>query len=291
MLSALPMRQRLSASDLVLPADSFSHSYVLCWTLASLFSHASLALNSVAGPGVDLGLASRSVSPTVIIASSDSLAKKHASELGGISSGIQRIAHVSQAQTMSAGRMPTDNLLFKLLAPSGNAAGGLPGKLRLVLASERAGTDSPALSSTALSDLRIVTRARICYALTAANVAGAVAQTNMYDYRRDERPGHSHFGAPLSSVEIKLVDKDDQNVDGSTPSGEVSLPHESTAVTTSCSITDILSRLWSPVPQWLAVKHDSVCVVDSERTARWLTHRASMALLTFMFNSRRRYSA
>lgn len=215
------MRQRLNPSDLVLPADSFSNSYVLCFTLASLFSHASLAINSVAGPGVDLALASRSVSPTVVIASSETLANLHAAEISGISSGIQKMAHVTQAQAMSAGRMPTDNLLFKLLAPSGSAIGGTPGKLRLILASERVGTDSPALSSTTLSDLRIFTRARICYALTAAPVAGAVSQTNMYDYRRNDQPGHSHFGAPLSSVEVKLVDKDDQKVDGTTPTGEV----------------------------------------------------------------------
>ena len=222
MLSALPLRQRLSPADLVLPADAFTNSYVLCWTLASLYAHASLAINSVAGPGVDLALASRSVSPTVVIASSETLANMHAAETRSISSGLQKIAHVSKAQTMSAGRMPTDNLLFKLLAPSGNAAGSSPGVLRLILAAERARTGSPALSSTTLSDLRIITRARICYALTAAQVAGAIAQTNIYDYRRDERPGHSHFGAPLSSVEIKLVDKEDDKVDGSTPTGEVS---------------------------------------------------------------------
>lgn len=221
LLSALPSRQRLGPSDLVLPADSFSSSYILCWTLAALFSHASLAINSVAGPGVELALASRSVSPTVIIASCETLVNLHNAEIKGISSGIQKMAHATQAQTMAAGRMPTDNLLFKLLAPRGSAIGNVPGKLRLILASERVGTASPALTSTAISDLRIFTRARICYALTAASVAGAITQTNMYDYRRDDGPGHSHFGAPLSSVEVKLIDKDDNNVDGTTPTGEV----------------------------------------------------------------------
>lgn len=221
LISAIPMRQRLTPSDLVLPADSFSSSYVLCLTLASLFSHASLAINSVAGSGIDLALASRSVSPTVIIASAETLANLHNAEIGEITSGFGKITYLSQTQTMSAGRMPSKNLLSKLLAPQGSSVGNTPGKLRLILASDRAGVDSPVLSSAALSDLRIITHARISYALTAAQVAGAIAQTNVYDYRRDERLGHSHFGSPLSSVEVKLVDEVDQNVDGSTPTGEI----------------------------------------------------------------------
>lgn len=221
LISALPMRQRINPSDLVLPADSFSNSYVLCLTLASLYLHASLAINSVAGPGVNLALASRGVSPTVVIASAETLANMHTADMAGVTSGIQKVAHVSQAQAMSAGRMPTDNILFKLLAPRGSAIGNTPGKLRLIFAAERLGAETPALSSTLLSDLRILTRARICYALTTAKIAGAVAQTNMYDYRRVDQPGHSHFGAPLSSVEIKLVDKNDSLVGATIPSGEV----------------------------------------------------------------------
>ena len=47
-----------------------------------------------------------------------------------------------------------------------------------------------------------MTHARIIHALTSPEVAGAVAQTNMLDYRIDK----SHFGPPLSCVELKLVD-------------------------------------------------------------------------------------
>lgn len=227
------MRQRLAPSDLVLPADSFSNSYVLCLTLASLFSHASLAINSVAGSGIDLALASRSVSPTVVIASTETLANLHNAEIGGITSGLAKITYLSQTQTMSAGRMPSNNLLSKLLGPGASLVGSTPGKLRLILASDRAGLDSPVLSSAALSDLRIITHARISYALTAAQVAGAIAQTNAYDYRKDERLGRSHFGSPLSSVEVKLVDEVDQNVDGSTPTGEVCACYQDLAINTT----------------------------------------------------------
>ncbi|KAH0352779.1 acetyl-CoA synthetase-like protein, partial [Aureobasidium melanogenum] len=221
LISALPQRQRLGPSDLVLPADSFSNSYVLSLTMAALFSHSSLAINSVAGTGVDLSLAARGVAPTVIIASSQSLANMHETYVSGASSGLHKFVHSNHGRALAAGRMPGEDLLYKMVAPKGSAIGTSPGKLRVIFASERAGTRAATLSSAALRDLRIITRSRICYALTAPSVAGAVAQTNIYDYRHDDRPGHSHFGAPLSSIEIKLVDKDDSKVDGSTPSGEI----------------------------------------------------------------------
>ena len=72
-----------------------------------------------------------------------------------------------------------------------------------------------------LSDLRIFTRARICYALTAAKVAGAVAQTNVFDYRREEGSGCSLFGIPLSSVEVKVANTDDSQLGHTKPSGEI----------------------------------------------------------------------
>ncbi|KAG8627755.1 hypothetical protein KVT40_003628 [Elsinoe batatas] len=218
---AIPQRQHLTSADLVLPIDSFSQIYVLCQTFAALYSHASLAINSVAGPGVDLALASRTVSPTVVIASAETLAAMHKRETSAITNGMQKFALGTQSQAMSAGRMPTDTLLFKLLGPGGSSSTAAPGKLRLILVAERAGTDAPVISSSMLSDLRIFTRARICYGLTAPEVAGAVAQTNIYDYRIEAVPGHSHFGVPLACCEIKLVSANDKDVDGSTPKGEI----------------------------------------------------------------------
>lgn len=219
LISAIPARQRLSSADLVLPADQFGHNYVFCQTLAALFAHASLAITSVAVPGVDLALARRGVAPTVIIAGAPTLVKLHQQETGSITSGFQRFGKYTQDQSMSAGRMPTDGLLFKLLAPSSTTTN--PGKLRLILTSERVGTGSPHLSSTLLSDLRIFTRSRIIYALTAAKVAGAVAQTNVFDYRRDDGNAASHFGIPLSSVEVKLVNASDAEVGAQEPKGTI----------------------------------------------------------------------
>jgi len=219
LISAVPLRQRLSPADLVLPADSFTHSYALCMTLGALFMHASIVINSVAVPGVDLALARRGAAPTVIIASAETLAALHRQETAGVTSLAQNLGRYTQAQTMSAGRMPTDGLLFKLLAPSSTKH--TPGKLRLIFVSERLGGGSPPITSTMLSDLRLFTRSRIIYALTAAKVAGAVAQSNVFDYRRDDGIAHSHFGIPLSSVEVKLTNRTDSEVATNEPRGEL----------------------------------------------------------------------
>lgn len=224
LLTSLPIRQRLGPQDLFLPANSFVYTYTLCWTFAALFSHASVAINSVAEPGVDLASATRSVSPTVIVASAETLAKMHAKETRTVSGGMQKLGMATSAQTMSAGRMPTDTFLFKLLAPStSNSSGGQPGQLRLILTAERLGTGTPPLSSAMLSDLRIFTRARICYALTAAKVAGAIAQSNLFDYRIESGAGHGHFGGVLSSVEVKLISSKDHELNGSEPTGSLSI--------------------------------------------------------------------
>lgn len=221
LVTALPARQRLNAADLVLPASSFPIPYVLCQTMAALYQHSSLAITSVAEPGVDLSLATRSVAPTVVIASAETMAALHHKDTAALSGLLQKYGKFSQSQSLSSGRMPADGLLFRLVAPQASAAGNNPGKLRLILTSERVGCGTPPLSSTMLSDLRIFTRARICYALTAAKVCGAVAQTSVFDYRTEAGSGTSHVGLPLSSVEVKLANKDDQGVAGTQPEGEI----------------------------------------------------------------------
>lgn len=109
---------------------------------------------------------------------------------------------------LAAGRLPTENFLSRLNAPVRALIGTTPGKLRLLFVSDRAGLNTPPLSPKDLSDLRIYTNARVVYALTASQVAGAVAATHVYDYRIGLTPAssHSHFGVPLSCVEIKVKD-------------------------------------------------------------------------------------
>jgi len=208
LLSALPGPHRFNASDSFLPADTFTNSYTLCLTLAALYSHATVIINSVAGPGIDLTLATRSIAPTITVISAETAAKLHSTTTSSITSGLKKFAHYLETRMLTAGRLPTDSLLTRLNAPTRASVGSTPGKLRLLFVSERAGLSTPPLSSDELSDLRIYTKARVVYALTAAKVAGAVAQTNMYDYRRGmSGPNkHSHFGVPLSCVEVKVRD-------------------------------------------------------------------------------------
>jgi hypothetical protein len=85
--------------------------------------------------------------------------------------------------------------------------------LRLLCISHRIdGNPASRLTSEQLTELRIFTGARVVYALTGPGVAGAIAQTNAFDYRC--LTGQSHFGAPLSSTEITLKNVPEGSIDG-----------------------------------------------------------------------------
>jgi hypothetical protein len=173
-----------------------------------LFQHGTVIINSVAGPGVDLSLASRSIAPTITVISAETAAKLHSTTTTSITSGLKKLAHYLESKVLASGRLPTASLLNRLNAPTRAPVGNTPGELRLLFISERAGLNTPPLTSADLSDLRVYTGARVIYALTAAKVAGAVAQSNVYDYRTNITSGqkHSHFGVPVSSLEVKLKD-------------------------------------------------------------------------------------
>lgn len=191
----------------------------------------------MAGPGIDLTLATRSIAPTIAVVSAETAAKLHSTTNLSVASAPQKFGHYLESRMLTAGRLPTSNFLTSLSSPARAMLGTTPGKLRLLFVSERVGLNTPPLSSEDLSDLRISTKARVVYALTAAKIAGAVAQTNVYDYRRGltRSNKHSHFGVPLSCLEIKLKDTpqhkttDDESVGeiivtgSSVSGGEVSL--------------------------------------------------------------------
>ncbi|KAH7067859.1 hypothetical protein FB567DRAFT_541365 [Paraphoma chrysanthemicola] len=229
LITSLPTTQRFSASDTFLPADAFTHSYSLCLTLAALFSHSTVVINSVAGPGVDLTLASRSIAPTVAVISAETAAKLHSTTSATVTGSAKKFAHHLETRMLDNGRLPTDTILTS--SSSRASIGTTPGKLRLLLVSERAGLNTPPLTAYDLSDLRIFTKARVVYALTAAKVAGAVAQTNVYDYRRGSAPStkHSHFGVPLSSLEIKLKDTPQHKTTDEQSAGELLVTGSSVA--------------------------------------------------------------
>ena len=217
--SVLPRNQRFTSDDLVLSIDSLSRSYPLCQILNALFSNASVALNSVAGEDVDFALATVGVSPTVIVASSRTMSNYHGLIMEPKAGLLSSLGRWVQSRTLAAGNMPSKNI-FSQLAKIGPTAELSLDNLRLLCISHRIDAESTAqLTSQQLTDLRIFLDARIVYALTGPGIAGAISQTNVFDYRLINGP--SHFGAPLSSTEITLTDVPETTA-SDTPEGKVS---------------------------------------------------------------------
>lgn len=201
--SSLPTLQRLTPDDLVLSINSLALIYPLCWLMAALYSHSSVAFNSVAGEDADLALATVGISPTVIVASSTTIAEYHKKFMHPNTGLVSRVSRWFQARNLDAGRMPAQGILSRIanIAPTADLT---LERLRLLAISYRVdAAKANMLSYQQLTDFRIFTGARIAYSLIAPGVAGAVTQTNVYDYRGGS--GLAHLGAPLSSVEIKLT--------------------------------------------------------------------------------------
>ncbi|KAG6229646.1 hypothetical protein E4U26_008584 [Claviceps purpurea] len=205
-LVAIPSRERLTQTDLFLPADPLSNIHTLILTLAALFSNASMALNSVAGQSADLALATQGVSPTVVVASPAALLRSHEESIRKLSSGLAKLSHTLSTKALTQrGVHAASNALSGFAAGARLRVGTTPGKLRLVYTAERIGAHTPLLSCQVLSDLRVLSGARIIYALSAARVAGSVTQTAVFDYRVSADV-ETHFGAPTTSVEIYMKD-------------------------------------------------------------------------------------
>ncbi|KEY71569.1 hypothetical protein S7711_06029 [Stachybotrys chartarum IBT 7711] len=219
-LTAVPGKERFSQSDLFLPADSLANVYTLVMTLGALYSNTSVAFTSVAGQSPDLILATQGVAPTILVASPKALLKLHEEATQKLSSPVAKIAHYLASRTLTEEGVHTTTTPLSGLSASRPSLGTAPGKLRLVYVADRAGTDTPRLSQTVLSDLRVFTGAKVVYALTAARVAGAVSQTALYDYRVDE-DSTAHFGPPLTSLEVILRDSGDYKTTADKIEGEI----------------------------------------------------------------------
>lgn len=193
-ISVLPRNHRLGTADLLLPLDSLSNVWTLTIVLAALYSNSSLALTSVAAHKAHYDIAFLAVSPTVVVASTKTMSQAYKDKTAAATGITQRIRYWRQTRSLASGVMP-------------KASRPLPSP-RLIYIRNRAGVDPHSLEPNELQDLRILTGARIVYALTDATVAGAIAQTNIFDYqsRQNELSKHAHFGPPLSCVEIKLAE-------------------------------------------------------------------------------------
>ncbi|KAL8824584.1 MAG: hypothetical protein Q9170_008111 [Blastenia crenularia] len=193
-ISALPRPHRFNPSDLLLSLSPLSSIYPLIVTLAALYSNSCLALSSVSGDKVPYDAAFRSIKPTIVMVSPTTVkqACKTFRELPR--SVMQKYAIWRQAKSLAEGVMP-------------KITGNLPSP-RLIYTFESSISVATPLTLADLGDMRLLTGARITYAFTDPKVAGAIAQTSVYDYRRDENAERAPFGGPVSSVEIKLVDAD-----------------------------------------------------------------------------------
>ncbi|POR37198.1 Uncharacterized protein TPAR_02598 [Tolypocladium paradoxum] len=220
-IAAVPTKERLNPSDVFLPADSLANIHTLILTLAALYSNASVAFNSVAGRSPDLVLATQGIAPTVLVASPETLLRTHQESTRKLGSPLAKLSHGLSTRSLTKdGVLATSNALSAFSSAARPAIGTTPGKLRLLYVAERAGGETPRLSSTVLSDLRVFTGARVVYALTAPRVAGAVSQTSFFDYRVDTS-GKAHFGAPPTSVEIFLRDKGAHKTTDDVVEGEI----------------------------------------------------------------------
>jgi hypothetical protein len=219
LLATLPRNQKISTSDLILPISPLTNSYTLTLALATLFTHATLALTSVAGPAVDISLTASTISPTIIIASSQSTLQYHCHLLKGHQTPLlSKLSRYWQNKSLQKGIMPQTPSFAAPTDPNNHFLS----KLRLLLIHHPAEDTAAARLSTAnLADLKILLGARTCLALTASGVAGAIAQTNMFDYRRSTAGGDAHFGPPLSCVEVLLVGENDVMLGGEEPQGQV----------------------------------------------------------------------
>ncbi|KAL8929564.1 MAG: hypothetical protein Q9208_001233 [Pyrenodesmia sp. 3 TL-2023] len=192
-ISALPRPHRLRPSDLLLSLASLSSMYPLVVTLAALYSNSSIAITSVSGEKVPYDAAFVKVKPTIVIASPTTI-KQACKTLRELPQGImQKYARWRNAVSLAEGVMP-------------KITGHLP-RPRLIYTFEDSGSTASPLTLAELGDMRLLTGARTVYAFTDAKVAGAIAQTSIYDYRRNEGAEQASFGGPVSSIEIKLVDE------------------------------------------------------------------------------------
>ncbi|ODH51057.1 hypothetical protein GX48_02842 [Paracoccidioides brasiliensis] len=216
--AALPRGLHLTATDLVLSIDSLCRSFPLCIILAALYGNASVAFNSVSGEHVDFALATAGISPTVIVASSETMHNYHTKSMSPQIGTVAKICRFLQCQSLDAGTMPTQNILTRLASLGPIAELSLE-NIRLLYISHRIDANPEyQITSDQLTDLRVFTGARVLYALTAPTVAGAICQTNSFDYRRI--PGRSHFGPPLSNLEIKLIYEKEENASDTGDSSE-----------------------------------------------------------------------
>lgn len=197
-ISALPKPHRFGSADLLLPLESLSNMWALTLTLAALSSNSSVALTSAAGPNARYDVVAEGITPTIVVASAATMSQACKDKMAKTQGVYQKVKFWRYANTLASGIMPK---------PSRTEVTS-----RLIYISSNADAESQPLNSVDLFNLRVVTGSRLVYALTDTRVAGAIAQTNIFDYANRNAGSNedSHFGPPLSSVEFKLKETDEK---------------------------------------------------------------------------------
>ena len=206
-ISVLPRNHRLAPTDLLTPLASLTEMYPLTVTLAALFSNASLALTPVSGPTVPYSSAFQGASPTIVIAGTQTLSNlcKHHERVQSHKIGI---GHWWKSRSLETGVLPK-------VSGTSNP--------RLIYTYDKSNASTVPLSPLEFFNLKLFTGARFVYAFTDPRVAGAVSQTNIFDYskRGHGEDGKLHFGPPLSSVEIKMRDTGESKSEGGRSVGQL----------------------------------------------------------------------
>jgi hypothetical protein len=234
LITTLPRSQPLSSTDIVLPTSNLTTIYPLTYILASLYSNASIALNSVSGPDAALfsvvaGAGAGQCKPTILITTAPTLSKylKNYTRTG---LGVSRLGKFWHRRSLAQGVMPKRKPIPDL---NGKDAFALVMDLqalvnvRAMFVAQEVGavkSKGEALDGKTLDELRVELGMRIGYALTDGRVAGAVAQTNIADFRNKKEV--VCVGPPIGSVEVFLKGEE-KDIQGSLAEGQVSLSSSS----------------------------------------------------------------
>lgn len=163
-----------------------------------MFSNASLAMTSVTGPAAIYRPDFNGVSPTIVIADPETFYRYETKQGDTMDRGFFRAqGHKRLLAQLARGTMPASS------KPQGHVSP------RLIYTYNVSRPRS-------LRNLRIFTGARVIVGLTDPSVAGAISQTNPLDYR-----DVAHFGAPLSSVEFKLLEVPGSDIAAEEPAGKL----------------------------------------------------------------------
>lgn len=208
LLPLLPRTSPLTHTDTLLPILPLTTSYALCWTLAALYSNATLSLTSITAPSTDIFTCLAASRPTILITGPGTWKHflKHYTHTGlGASRFAKFWQRRSLAQGIMPGRKPVPDLsgkdavfLVMELAALGDVRGVFVGED----AGERKGER---LTDGEVAELRVELGVRVSKGLVDGRVAGAVCQGNLLDYRIKANGKGVGLGAPVGSVEVKLV--------------------------------------------------------------------------------------